>query len=69
MEQHIPGGKVPQHPRSILGSAILPFFLSVRLSPAEIAVERLIHEIEVEAARPSWHRALAGALVALAGAS
>ena len=61
--------RIPQSPRAILGKQIWPIFFSVEFSPAERAAERLIHETEVAALRPPWHRALAAALAALGGVS
>ena len=58
----------PLHfPRAILSGAIVPFYISAPLTPAEITVEKIIHRVEVEATRPAYLRALAGALGALGG--
>ena len=67
--EHIGAGPIPQEPRHALVAPLLPFFLTEQFSPAEITVERLAFAVEVEASRPSWQIALAGALVALDGAS
>ena len=63
------GVQPPLLPRAILGGAILPFFLSEPLTPAQITIERLAFAAEVEATRPAWQIALAGALAALGGAA
>lgn len=65
----IPIESKPQQPRAILASAILPYFVTEPLTRREVAVEKIIHKVEVEATRPSWQRALAGALLGLQVAS
>ena len=67
--QSIPNIPVPQDPRCILGAQIWPFYFTSTLSPAEIAVERIIHQTEVAATTPTYIVALAGALAALDGAT
>ena len=66
--QHISGGNVPQYPRAIFTKPIWPAFFSETFTTLEVATEKLIHEIEVEATLPAHIRALAGALAALGGA-
>ena len=63
--EHIDAGRVPQEPRRALAAQLYPFFLTEKLSPVEAATARLIFDIEIEATRPNWHRALAGALLGL----
>ena len=55
-------------PRAILAGPIFPFHISASLTPAEITVERLAYQTEVEAARPAWQIALAAELCALGAA-
>ena len=60
--QRIPKNRISQYPRSILDKQIWPFRITDEISPSERVVEKLIHDAEVEATRPSWQRALAAAL-------
>ena len=68
-----PANKSAQ-PRTIMDHRpIWPWLVTHELSPREIAAERFVFTVEVEATRPgtstAWQHALAGALAGLGGVS
>ena len=63
--EHTPNKSPPQWPRFALAVPLLPYLQTVSLTPREVIVERLAYAAEIEASRPSWQIALAGALAAL----
>ena len=73
MPENTPKIKAAQHPRVIMDRPVWPWTITHPLTADEIAGERFVHTIEIEATRPerspAWQRALAGALSGLWRAS